>query len=132
MNGTLKFGETAKGDNLELNGTLKSEGTIELTGKIEINGNYVGYNLVADEIEIYGTMRCDEANARFIRVGNGSNVKGTITADKVIVERNARVEIIIANEVEVDSRARIKQIQAEVFNIDPKARVTEVIEITKE
>ncbi len=122
VNGAFNFDTNASGDTLTINGATQGEGLLKLNEKLSINGALHVDKVEADEVDIAGSFDGEEIKARFIHVSRNSRVKGTLIAEKVIVEDEARVENIIADDVELGEKVKALKVQAKNLNADPSAK----------
>jgi cytoskeletal protein CcmA (bactofilin family) len=145
VGGLGRIDGSASGESLELGGMIDVRGSLKLTGRMEVGGRAtVGQELVVGELTVGGELRAvlvrasgrvdisgslitrDGTFAKELTLGRHSEVRGAVTAERVVVGRHCRAQSIGAGSVVVGAHSRIERIVADEVELERRCEVGEL------
>jgi cytoskeletal protein CcmA (bactofilin family) len=121
--GSLDVEGEVVAEEIDFSGSMKASAI--KTGSLSVSGSLKSGMIEAREAEIHGSVKGD-IRAVSVIIGKKSKVRGTIVADRVVVERRAEVERIIAREVVIEKDAEADYVEAEKAIVKRGAYVGEL------
>ena len=126
ISGSLGLGSDVTGGSITVSGSCSSNGYLKLDGNLSIRGSLSGEEIESKELKVNGGLNCEIAKAELINIGQESRVRGKLIGGTVIIEREARVEDIIADEVELGEKVRAGSVKAGKIDAHPSSKFEEV------
>jgi len=126
VGGTVDIDGDAEGNEIDVGGVLKVSGNLTLSGDLEVGGRCrVGQALVADRIEIGGSLEADLVKADEFEVGGSTMTKRGVRASSIIVADRGRVRgPLFGDSIRLGQKADVEAVCGKSIELEEKCRCT--------